>query len=215
MKLLTKWRKPIVYKKVPLQLLVVSVYIISFLNILISPPWGPCAILCIVLCPAPFHAHGEKWCRWICIEPSPCHWGMHDIENFRYVWIKNANKINIPFNLGTQGYIGYKCAHTQSLLCFMPMQSCDFIHASVSDCHTLLATRATWALYTFIQTTSLCERKRGLGMIPIYSPTSIIWTRDAKKILGQCTHCDHVTGVHMRSKPTGLELTFDNRTISA
>ena len=35
-----------------------------------------------------------------------------------------------------------------------------------------------------------------------YSPTSIIRTRDAKKIQGQSTHCDYVTGLRMRSKPT-------------
>ena len=34
-----------------------------------------------------------------------------------------------------------------------------------------------------------------------YSPTSIIQTWD-NKMQGQSTHCDHVTGLHMHSKPT-------------
>ena len=37
---------------------------------------------------------------------------------------------------------------------------------------------------------------------PRLSELSIIQTRDAKKIQGQSTHCDHVTGLRMRSKPT-------------
>ena len=41
----------------------------------------------------------------------------------------------------------------------------------------------------------------------MYSPTSIIRTliieiRDAKKIQGQSTYCDHVTRLRMPSKPT-------------
>ena len=37
---------------------------------------------------------------------------------------------------------------------------------------------------------------------PRLSELSIIRTRDAKKIQGQSTHCDHVTGLRMCSKPT-------------
>ena len=36
---------------------------------------------------------------------------------------------------------------------------------------------------------------------PRLSELSIIRTRDAKKIQGQSTYCDHVTGLRMRSKP--------------
>ena len=35
----------------------------------------------------------------------------------------------------------------------------------------------------------------------VSNASMIIQTRDAKKIQGQTTHCDHVTGLRMRSKP--------------
>ena len=38
--------------------------------------------------------------------------------------------------------------------------------------------------------------------IQLYIRTSIIWTRDTKKMQGQSTHCDHMTGLCMHSKPT-------------
>ena len=44
---------------------------------------------------------------------------------------------------------------------FMPVQSCDLIHAS--DWRALYVAWATRALYTFGQTPSFCVRDRGLG----------------------------------------------------
>ena len=47
----------------------------------------------------------------------------------------------------------------------------------------------------------LLELYSGVGEVWYrdYSPTSIIRTQDAKKMQSQSTHCDHVTGLHMRS----------------
>ena len=43
---------------------------------------------------------------------------------------------------------------------------------------------------------------RDVGSFSLYPQYTTIWTRDAKKMQDQSTHCNHVTGLHMRSKPT-------------
>ena len=79
----------------------------------------------------------------------------------------------------------------------------------IGQCYNMLRTisRKIFSEYHMHQKLTLGSRAQ-CGK-PQYSPTSIIRTsiirtRDAKKIQGQSTHCDHVTSLRMRSKPTLL-----------
>ena len=58
-----------------------------------------------------------------------------------------------------------------------------------------------WVFFCLVCRPAWKKKSEELQYFCLYSPTSIIRTRDAEKMQGQSTHCDHVTWLRIHSKP--------------